>query len=61
MADLLENSVTAPGLLHTSMSIQEVANKCGFRRQDYFCTWFRQQTRTTPTAFRSSIQIRSFK
>jgi LacI family transcriptional regulator len=41
-------------LIHSSLSIDEVAMESGFKRQEYMATVFRKQLQTTPSAFRIS-------
>lgn len=43
------------GLLSNSVSLNDLAEKCGFSSQTYFCYKFRQVTGMTPTQYRQKM------
>ena len=46
------------GLLSSNVSLSDLAEKCGFSSQAYFCYKFRQATGMTPTQYRSEMLSR---
>ena len=46
------------GLLSGNVSLSELAEKCGFSTQTYFCYKFRQATGMTPTQYRDEMLSR---
>lgn len=48
-------------LLHTNLSIKEIASRCGFMDEAYFGRRFRLYEKTSPTAFRRGLQKAELK
>ena len=44
-------------LVHTNMSITEIALQCGFNSSMYFCKTFKSQMGCTPTEFREATGL----
>jgi AraC-like DNA-binding protein len=44
-------------LLHSNYSIKEVADKCGFKRLDYFSSMFKKRFKCNPTQYRESYAM----
>lgn len=40
-------------LLHTDLSVKELAYSLGFRHESHFCAWFKRLTKKTPSQFRA--------
>ena len=50
--------VAKTGLLSGNISLSDLAEKCGFSSQTYFCYKFRQATGMTPTQYREQMLSR---